>query len=304
MDIKKMLYFKTIVEQGQISKAARILHISQPPLSQRLKELEEELGVTLIERSGHNWNVTSAGRSLYHRALHILDLVDDIPAEIKSSQKDMEGLVIIGCSTLFMTTLMKFVSYFNNKHPNVKLRILIDDTSTLEHKLREHVFNFCLMLMPHFQSGLNLTPMPASPLVLVASHDMATDAIINTSENNRKLDLKELHNKSIAICRRPGGGGLYNQVMETFSKYGVEPNIILDCPDCSAMLSFIEKGLKGLAIAPVNEVPERMFETHYICELPDFFPVVQPYLAMLEKRYMPRVAQVVYEELQVFVNKC
>ena len=49
MDMKQMLYFKTIVEEGTISKAAKHLHMAQPPLSMQLKQLEEELGVQLLK---------------------------------------------------------------------------------------------------------------------------------------------------------------------------------------------------------------------------------------------------------------
>ena len=67
MDLKRLEYFCTIVEKGQISKAAEALHISQPPLSMRLKELEEELDVQLIYREGKAWQVTPEGEALYQR---------------------------------------------------------------------------------------------------------------------------------------------------------------------------------------------------------------------------------------------
>ena len=62
MDLKDMQYFCTIVEEGQISKAAKKLNISQPPLSLRLKEMENELGCALILRAPGKWKVTPRGR--------------------------------------------------------------------------------------------------------------------------------------------------------------------------------------------------------------------------------------------------
>lgn len=75
MDLKRLEYFCAIVEKGQISKAAEALHISQPPLSMRLKELEEELDVQLIYREGKAWQVTPEGEALYQRAQFILSYV-------------------------------------------------------------------------------------------------------------------------------------------------------------------------------------------------------------------------------------
>ncbi len=69
MDIRQLRYFIAIVEEKSISAAARRLHLSQPPLSQQLKAMEEELGALLVERSGKRLEVTDAGKALYTYAL-------------------------------------------------------------------------------------------------------------------------------------------------------------------------------------------------------------------------------------------
>ena len=74
MDIRQMKYFKTIVEEGTISKAAKVLHMAQPPLSMQLKQLEEELGVILLKRGNKQIELTDAGTQFYKRCLQILDL--------------------------------------------------------------------------------------------------------------------------------------------------------------------------------------------------------------------------------------
>ncbi len=65
MDIKQLKYFKTIVDEGNISKAAEVLHMAQPPLSQQLKRLENELGTVLIKRYTQQWELTETGKTLY-----------------------------------------------------------------------------------------------------------------------------------------------------------------------------------------------------------------------------------------------
>ena len=74
MDIRQLLYFTTIAEEGSISAAAKKLHLSQPPLSYQMKLLEEELHLPLIERSARGIALTEAGRVLYKRAQGILEL--------------------------------------------------------------------------------------------------------------------------------------------------------------------------------------------------------------------------------------
>lgn len=300
MNLKRLLYFKTIVEQGQISRAARVLHISQPPLSKRLKELEDELDVTLIERTGTDWEITTEGKITYQKALQVLNLIDDIPRAIQKKQGKVEGLAVIGCTTLSMTLLKKFIPEFYKKHPKVELRLIVEDSSVLGHKLREHAFHLCILLPPRSRERLTLIPLPASPPCVVAPHSVATDAIINAATHAEKLDISAMHQIPLIIFRRYDGGGLYSQVMAAFISAGVKPNIIMDCPDCTTMLNFLEEGLKAVAIVPRSEIPKRMYSSHYICDLPSSFPLAQPCIALVENRYIPRAAQVFNEELQDF----
>ena len=75
MDIRQLRYFIAIVEEKSVSAAARRLHLSQPPLSQQLKAMEEELGTPLLERSGKHMLVTDAGKTLYSYALQMDQLM-------------------------------------------------------------------------------------------------------------------------------------------------------------------------------------------------------------------------------------
>ena len=96
MDLKRLEYFCAIIEKGQISKAAQSLHISQPPLSMRLKELEDELGVTLIHRQGKAWQVTPEGRMLYRKAQFILSYMEGVKNDIASIAGELHGRIKFG----------------------------------------------------------------------------------------------------------------------------------------------------------------------------------------------------------------
>ena len=89
MDLRQMKYFTTIVEQGTISKAAKVLHMAQPPLSIQLKQLEDELGVVLVKRGNHQIELTQAGTMFYKRCLQILDLSEIARNEMKQSYQEV-----------------------------------------------------------------------------------------------------------------------------------------------------------------------------------------------------------------------
>ena len=84
-----MRYFKTIVEEGTISKAAKVLHMAQPPLSMQLKQLEEELGVMLLKRGKKQIELTDAGTQFYKRCLQILDLTEITKNELQQSYQEL-----------------------------------------------------------------------------------------------------------------------------------------------------------------------------------------------------------------------
>ena len=97
MDIRQLRYFIAIVEEGKISAAAERLHMSQPPLSQHLKALEEELGTTLVERSGKPFEVTEAGKTLYKYALQMVALMEEAKTEAKEVGNGASGKLNISC---------------------------------------------------------------------------------------------------------------------------------------------------------------------------------------------------------------
>ena len=74
MDLKRLYYFVTVVNEGNISHAAKKLHMSQPPLSTQMRLLEKELSCTLFERGSRQIRLTEAGKLLYERALTMLEL--------------------------------------------------------------------------------------------------------------------------------------------------------------------------------------------------------------------------------------
>ena len=96
MDIRNLKYFVTIVEEGKISQAAKRLNIAQPPLSQQLKALEYELGVTLFERHTRKLIITEEGKLLYKRAKKILELVEGTKEEMRELSEGTKGTLSIG----------------------------------------------------------------------------------------------------------------------------------------------------------------------------------------------------------------
>lgn len=98
MDIRQSRYFLMIAEEGQISRAAKKLHMAQPPLSQQLRLMEEEIGAVLFarKRNGKTMGFTEAGKILYKKAQNILNLFEESILEVKEAGEGIRGSLSIG----------------------------------------------------------------------------------------------------------------------------------------------------------------------------------------------------------------
>lgn len=148
MDLKKLAYFVTIVEEGQITRAAQRLHIAQPPLSLQIKSLEEELGVTLIERENKKFEITPAGWTLYKRAKEVLHSIDGMVAEIHDQEQGMRGTLSIGTVMSCVPYLPSVIKQFQQTYPRVTFRLWEDDSYRVEELLQQKRIELWLVRLP------------------------------------------------------------------------------------------------------------------------------------------------------------
>ncbi|HIY08370.1 MAG TPA: LysR family transcriptional regulator, partial [Firmicutes bacterium] len=100
MEIRVLRYFLAVVREENITKAAEILHITQPTLSRQIAQMEEEMGVKLFDRGTRKITLTNEGLLLRRRAEEILELVDKTERELTEQDEMVEGTVSIGCGDL------------------------------------------------------------------------------------------------------------------------------------------------------------------------------------------------------------
>ena len=131
MDFKRLEYFCSLVEFGSFSKAATSLHISQPPLSQRIKELEEELGVTLIHRTSRSFQITPAGEELYHRAQFILSYIHAFEKDFLRSGDPVSGHVRIGVCPPCNSFMLEALPELQKLYPQLTYRLWLMDKNSL-----------------------------------------------------------------------------------------------------------------------------------------------------------------------------
>lgn len=102
MELRVLCYFSMVVQERNISRAAKKLHVSQPTISKQLKELEDELSITLSKRGSRNIQLTPPGEYFTQQVQHILDLMDKLVVNLHEGQS-VNGRILIGIGELELT---------------------------------------------------------------------------------------------------------------------------------------------------------------------------------------------------------
>lgn len=239
MDIRQLKYFLAIAEEGQITLAAKKLHMAQPPLSQQLKLLEDELGVKLVERGSRNIQLTDAGKILMNRARQILELSNSVVKEIEDFSKGLKGTLSIGTvSSSGETLLSGRISEFHKEHSGIKFEIYEGKTFTLIDLLNKGIIEVGIARTPF--NALNFECKYADDEPMIA----AIPKEYYWNPDKFTISINELENKPLIIYRR-----FEHLIYETCMEHGFEPEIFCKNDDARTALMWANAGF-GIAIVP------------------------------------------------------
>lgn len=242
MNLRQLLYFKTIVERKSIAAASEVLHIAQPPLSQHVKTLEAEYGVLLFERKGRGLQVTQAGLHLYARACELLSLADEVDAQMHAWAKGLKGKVSIGTVTAGVTVLARIVSQLKRQLPDVVFSIHLGEPDALETLLEERQLDFAVTHWPVGSALLQSEPLLDLPLAGLHSGFEPLD-------EGAGFSLEHLAQAPLILLKRRRGSGVYERINQAFLDLGYRPTVAFECSDISAALALATTGA-GIALVP------------------------------------------------------
>ncbi len=161
MELRVLKYFLAVAREENITKAAALLHITQPTLSRQLIQMEKELGVKLFYRGKHNIMLTEEGMLLRRRAQEIVDLAEKTEGELKHGEEIVSGEISIGCGeTRNMEPLAKMMASFLEKYPDVSFHIYTAIADDVKERLENGVLDMGLLLEPVEISRYHYIRMP------------------------------------------------------------------------------------------------------------------------------------------------
>ena len=212
MDIRLMQYYLAVVREGTISAAAEALHVSQPALSRQMRDLEEELGVTLFERGSRRITLTEEGMILRRRAEEMLRLMQLTEAELTQAKDRIAGEVNIGAGESHaFHFLSRAAAEIAREHPDVRFHIVSGDTRDLMEQLNNGLLDFALIFSEVDRSLYHSLTLPQEDrfgVLMRRDSELAGREIIT---------LEDLSDKPLIISR--ASGELIHGLM------GKQPNI-------------------------------------------------------------------------------
>ena len=149
MEFRVLKYFLMAAREENITKAAALLHLTQPTLSRQLMQLEEELGVKLFHRSKHSVILTEDGMLLKRRAQEIVSLSDKTVQELSHKEDVLSGEIAIGCGeTKNMLFLSEQVRKFQQKYPLVQFSIHSAIADDIKERIEKGILDIGLLMEP------------------------------------------------------------------------------------------------------------------------------------------------------------
>lgn len=148
MELRVLRYFLAVAREENITRAASLLHVTQPTLSRQLMQLEE-LGVKLFRRGQYRVVLTDEGMLLRRRAQEILELAEKAERELSRSGGELSGEIAIGCGeTRSMTTLSRHIRLFRERYPQVRFRIYGAIADDVKERIEKGLLDMGLLMEP------------------------------------------------------------------------------------------------------------------------------------------------------------
>ncbi|MBP1920158.1 LysR family transcriptional regulator [Youngiibacter multivorans] len=197
MEIRVLKYFLAVASEGNITKAAEVLHITQPTLSRQLLELEESLGTPLFVRGKRSISLTDSGIMFQQRAREIISLIEKAEREISEENQMVGGVVSVGCVESMASLIMpEAMAELSNKYPLVRYEFYTADGDDIRDELDSGSIDFGILVEPVETSKYEFMRLNVKDKwgVLMRSDDKLAD--------KESIDISDLIDLPLIVPRR------------------------------------------------------------------------------------------------------
>ncbi|MCM3145755.1 LysR family transcriptional regulator [Brevibacillus sp. MER 51] len=289
MDIKHLHYFVTVCDQLSYSKAAQKLHISQPSLSNAIKNLEQEVGSPLLERNTRKMELTDAGKILYQKALLLLSQMNMLKKEMEEVKLTGSGDLIIGIIESVKHWIPKVIRGYQGRFPSINIKLIeVLSGKAVKESLRKYHTHLLITNQFINEEDIESIPLYDERLMLVLHKDHAL-------AEKESVRLKDLASEPFIISTE--GFQTREDILTAFSFEQVDPQIKFEIERFETALTLVRENL-GVTIIPENYLSGST-DASLVRKTIDS-PALERtvYLAYLKNRYLAPAVQAFLEEVR------
>jgi DNA-binding transcriptional LysR family regulator len=244
MELRHLRYFLAVAEELNFTRAARRLHIAQPPLTQQIKALEAEMGVTLIDRSAYRIVLTDAGRAFAAEAQRILGDVRNAVLVAKRAARSAAGQVRVGftASASFNPLVTRAFRTFRSDYPEIDVSLEESQSTELGLALREGRIDAAFVRPPLSVDGIVVHLLEEEKMVVAVARG-------HRLSNRKSVLLRELQEETFILYPRAVRPGLADTVVSACEQAGFVPKVEQYAPQLSSTINLVASSL-GISIVP------------------------------------------------------
>ncbi|RRA49467.1 LysR substrate-binding domain-containing protein [Acidipila sp. EB88] len=243
VELRHLRYFVVVAEELHFGRAAARLHLSQPPLSQQIRRLEEILGYPLFQRTSRSVKLTDAGECLLERARRVLTTMQrDIDETRHVAEGEVGSLHIGFVGSAMLSNLPEIFRTFRETHPRVRLHLYESFTSRVQEGLQNGSLDVGILRDSDVVEQLHTAPLYAEPYVAVlpATHACA---------RQKSLAPAALQGEPFVYYPRSAGARAFEKPLRIFEEHGFRPQIVQEASHWLTILRLVGAGM-GVSVAP------------------------------------------------------
>jgi DNA-binding transcriptional LysR family regulator len=243
MEMRQFRYFLAVAERMHFTRAAELLHLSQPALSQQIRMLEEEIGVKLLERSRRRVQLTAAGMAFRAKAQAALEAAADAASDARMAERGEAGSISIGfVTTAAVVILPRLLDEFGARFPRAAVELRELEPGAQMEALEQHRVTFGLSSVPSTLTSLESRLLAEERLVvaLPSRHPAA---------RRKSVHLRDLSGERFLLPPRGLLSGIHEGIIAACHSAGFEPGSVQPTRLAETAVSLVAGNL-GIALVP------------------------------------------------------
>ncbi|MGY0694122.1 LysR family transcriptional regulator [Virgibacillus sp. FSP13] len=252
MDIQHLNYFVEVAKQKNFTKASQVLHVSQPSISKMIKSLEEELQVTLLDRSERKLELTDAGKVVFEQAVEILHMMEDVYASVDELVHVRKGSIKVGLMpTLGVMLFPDVLAGFRKKYKQIDIHLVEYSAKLLEQKVVQGEVDLGITVLPVNSETFGIIPISSDELVVIVDRE-------HWLSERKSACLSELKHESFIFFTKDYA--LHDVAMEACLQSGFEPNVVYQSSlwDIVGEMVVAQFGISVVPMSVANRFKDRI----------------------------------------------